>query len=104
MQTASDVYVIPTRMGWNDVGSWEVVYDISEKDKNKNAGHYKDLKLVDASENYIYAPDKLIGLVGVKNLVVVDTGDALLICKKNRSQDVKELVEQLKKTGSDEYL
>ena len=104
MQTAQDVYVIPTKMGWNDVGSWEVVYDISEKDKNKNAGDYKEIKQVDSAENYIYAPGKLVGLVGIKNVVIVDTGDALLVCKKNKSQDVKELVEQLKKSGSDEYL
>jgi len=56
------------------------------------------------SENYIYAPKKLVALVGVKNLVVVDTGDTLLICRRNRSQDVKDLVEQLKKSGLDEYL
>lgn len=104
MQTAHNVFVIPTNMGWNDVGSWEVVYDISEKDKNKNCGDYKDLQIVDAGENYVYAPQKLVALVGVKNLIVVDTGDALLVCKKSRTQDVKDLVEQLKKNGMDEYL
>jgi len=104
MQTAENVFVIPTVMGWNDVGSWEVVYDISEKDKNKNAGDFKNLQSLDASDNYVYAPKKLVGLVGVKNLVVVETNDAILICRRNRSQDVKELVEQLKKNGLDEYL
>ncbi len=104
MQTAMNAYVIPTEMGWNDVGSWEVVYEISPKDKNKNAGEYKEIVQVDSGENYIYSPDKLVALVGVKNLVVVDTGDALLICKKSRSQDVKEIVEQLKKSGMDEYI
>ncbi len=104
MQSAQAVYVIPTNMGWNDVGSWEIVYDIAMKDKNKNTGDYKQLLQVDSIENYLYAPEKLIALVGVKNLIVVDTGDALLVCKKNRSQDVKEIVEQLKKSGMDEYL
>ncbi len=104
MQTAHSVYVIPTVMGWNDVGSWEVVYDISGKDKNKNAGDFKNLQSLDSSDNYVYAPKKLVGLVGVKNLVVVETNDAILICRRNRSQDVKELVEQLKKNGLDEYL
>jgi mannose-1-phosphate guanylyltransferase len=104
MQTSQDVYVIPTRMGWNDVGSWEVVFDIAEKDKNKNAGEYKEVVQVDSGENYIYAPDKLVAMVGVKNLIVVDTGDAILICRKNKSQDVKEIVEHLKKSGMDEYL
>lgn len=104
MQTSERVYVIPTNMGWNDVGSWEVVYDISDKDKNKNTGNFKDLHVVDGNENYIYAPDKLVALVGVRNLIIVDTGDALLVCRKNRSQDVKEIVEKLKKNGLDEYL
>lgn len=104
MQTAQSVFVIPTVMGWSDVGSWEVVYDISEKDNNKNSGNYKDIQSLDSGENYIYAPKKLVALVGVKNLVVVDTGDTLLVCRRNRSQDVKDLVEQLKKNGLDEYL
>ncbi|MEJ2634241.1 MAG: mannose-1-phosphate guanylyltransferase [Calditrichia bacterium] len=104
MQTAQNVYIIPTDMGWNDVGSWEVVYEISEKDKSKNAGEYKEIIQVDSGENYVYSPKKLIALVGIKNLVVVDTGDALLICKKQRSQDVKDIVEQLKKSGMDEYI
>jgi mannose-1-phosphate guanylyltransferase len=104
MQTAQHVCVIPTNMGWNDVGSWEVVYDISEKDKNKNAGDFRQLNQFESSDNYIFAPDKLVALVGIKNLIVVDTGDVLLICRKNRSQDVKEIVEQLKKSGLDEYL
>jgi mannose-1-phosphate guanylyltransferase len=104
MQTAQHVCVIPTNMGWNDVGSWEVVYDISEKDKNKNAGDSQRILQVESGENYIFAPDKLVALVGVKNLIVVDTGDALLVCRKNRSQDVKEIVEQLKKSGLDEYI
>jgi mannose-1-phosphate guanylyltransferase len=81
-----------------------VVYDISQKDDDKNSGNYKEIQSLDSGENYIYAPQKLVALVGVKNLVVVDTGDTLLVCRRNRSQDVKDLVEQLKKNGLDEYL
>ncbi|MFZ0390130.1 MAG: mannose-1-phosphate guanylyltransferase [Calditrichia bacterium] len=104
MQTARDVYMIPANMGWNDVGSWDVVYEISPKDKSRNAGKYKEIIQVDSGENYIYSPDKLIALVGIKNLVIVDTGDALLISRRSRSQDVKEVADQLKKNGMDEYL
>ncbi|GAB4381062.1 MAG: mannose-1-phosphate guanylyltransferase [Calditrichia bacterium] len=104
MQTAANVCVIPTDMGWNDVGSWEVVHEISRKDRYRNAGEYKEIIQVDSGDNYIYAPDKLVALVGVRNLVFVDTGDAVLICKKSQSQDVKEIVEQLKKNGMDEYI
>ncbi len=104
MQSARNVYVIPTDMGWSDVGSWEEVYNISSKDKNKNASDCSELYQIDSSENYIYSPKKLVALVGVRNLIVVDTGDALLISKKSRSQDVKEIVELLKKSGMDEYI
>ncbi len=104
MQLANNVYVIPTDMGWNDMGSWEVVYDISPKDKFKNAGVFKEIVQIDSGENYIFSPGKLVALVGIKNLVIVDTGDAILISKKTRSQEVKDIVEQLKKSGMDEYL
>ncbi len=104
MQTAENVYVIPTDMGWNDVGSWEVVYEIATKDRNKNAGNVKHIVSVDSGENYVYAPDKLVALVGVHHLIIVDTGDALLVTRRSRSQDVKEVVEELKKNGLDEYL
>ncbi len=104
MQKAKNVYMIPTDMGWNDVGSWEVVHQISPKDKLKNAGEYQELFTIDSRDNYIFAPGKLVAMVGVKNLVFVDTGDAILICKKSRSQDVKDIVEQLKKNGMDEFI
>ncbi len=104
MQSAEDVYVIPTDMGWNDVGSWQTVYEISPKDKNQNASVAKELVAIDAHGSYVYAPEKLVALVGVDDLVVVDTGDALLICHRDRAQDVREVVEVLKKRGLDEYL
>ncbi|MFQ5583611.1 MAG: mannose-1-phosphate guanylyltransferase [Calditrichia bacterium] len=104
MQTSEHVYVIPADFGWNDVGSWETVYDISPKDKNKIAGEYKELVNIDSAECYVSSPEKVIALVGVKNILVVDTGDALLICKKSHSQKVKEVVEVLKKRGLNEFL
>jgi len=104
MQLAKDVYVIPTDMGWSDVGSWEAVFEISPKDKYKNAGEYEELISINGKECFVYSPDKLVALVGVKNLVIVDTGDALLICKKNRSEEVKDVVETLKKRGLEKYL
>jgi len=104
MQTSDRVYVIPTNIGWNDVGSWETVFEISEKDKNKIAGDYEDLLNVESSECYVYSPEKVIALVGMKNVLVVDTGDALLICKKSHSQKVKDIVDQLNKKGLNELL
>ncbi len=104
MQTAREVYVIPTDMGWSDVGSWDAVYDISPKNKQKVAGEFRDIVTVNGSESYIYAPGKVVALVGVRNLIVVDTEDALLICKRNAAQNVKEAVEKLKKKGLDDVL
>lgn len=104
MQTAAEVYLIPTNMGWNDVGSWEVVHQISQKDKEDNAGEFKHFFQIDSKGNYIYAPKKLVALVGIEDLVLVETRDAILISKKSRSEEIKEIVEQLKKNGRDEYL
>ncbi|RMF56446.1 MAG: mannose-1-phosphate guanylyltransferase [Calditrichaeota bacterium] len=99
MQEASEVYVIPSEMGWSDVGSWATVYQISKKDKNLHAGEYEELVSIHSKECYVYSPDKLVALVGVKDLVIVDTGDALLICKKSEAQLVKETVDELKRRG-----
>ena len=104
MQSSEQVYVIPADFGWNDMGSWEIVYDIAAKDKKKIAGEFDELINIDSSECYISAPEKAVAIVGVKNILVVDTGDALLICKKSHSQNVKEVVEQLKKRGLNELL
>ncbi len=104
MQTARQVFVIPTDMGWSDVGSWEEVYNIAPKDENKNAGDYHHLVQIASRENYVYAPGKVVALVGVRGIVVVDTGDALLVSKKSRTQEVKDVVEILKKNGLDEYI
>ena len=104
MQQANNVYVIPADMGWNDVGSWETVYEISLKDRNSNATECAELVTVDSKKCYVYSPEKVVALVGVENLIVVDTGDALLICKKSAAQDVKEVVDYLKKKGLDRWV
>jgi mannose-1-phosphate guanylyltransferase len=104
MQQAANVYVIPTDIGWNDVGSWETVYDISTKDKNSNAAECAELINIESRKCYVYSPEKAVALVGVDNLIVVDTGDALLICKKSAAQGVKEVVDHLKKKGLDRWV
>ncbi len=104
MQRASHVYVIPADIGWNDVGSWETVYEISDKDKHRNAGQFQQLINIDSKKCYVYSPDKVVALVGVEDLVVVDTGDALLICRRSHAQQVKDAVEVLVKKGQERYL
>ena len=104
MQQADSVYVIPADMGWNDVGSWETVHDISAKDRHGHAGECPEIVSIGSRNSYVYAPDKLVALVGVEDLIVVDTGDALLVCRKSAAQDVKHVVDHLKKQGREDLL
>jgi mannose-1-phosphate guanylyltransferase len=89
-------------IGWNDVGSWEAVYEISKKDGNRNASQ-GDLIVEDATGNYVDA-QKTVALVGVKNLIVVDTPDALLVASRDRAQDVSKLVKTMDAQKRDELL
>lgn len=80
-------------IGWNDVGSWEAVYELARKDKNGNASR-GDLVVEASSNNYVDAR-KTVALVGVDHLVIVDTPDALLVANRHRTQDVSKLVKTL---------
>jgi mannose-1-phosphate guanylyltransferase len=80
-------------IGWNDVGSWEAVYDLATKDKNGNAS--KGDLIVEGSKNNYVDAQKTVALVGVENLVIVDTPDALLVANRGKSQEVSKLVKTL---------
>lgn len=86
--------------GWNDVGSWEAVYQLAPKDASGNAAA-SPVELLDASGNYVSAPGKLVALVDVHNLIVVDTKDSLLVCPRAEAQKVSALVKALEKAGWD---
>jgi mannose-1-phosphate guanylyltransferase len=90
-------------IGWNDVGSWNAVYELEKRDANGNASR-ADTLLEDSSGNYIDAPKKLVALLGVKDLIVVDTPDALLIADRSRAQQVGDLVKRLEKLGRHDLL
>ncbi len=98
MERAKNSVVIPVDIDWNDIGSWQAVYDMKNKDKNGNffEGHIIDIH---SKNNYVLSESKkkIISLSNVDNLVIVDTKDALLICKKEKSQNVKKIVELLNK-------
>ena len=89
--------------GWNDVGSWNAVYDLLERDADENAAK-SELLSADASGNYVDCGKKLVALIGVKNLIVVDTPDAILIADRDRAQHVGEIVKLLEKAGRDDLL
>ncbi len=103
MEHAENVLVIEGNFGWNDVGSWEEVYKTLDKDSNGNVlkGH---TILKDVKNSYVETSGRLVAVVGVENMIVVDTPDALLICAREKSQDVKWIVEKLKKSGQKNHL
>jgi mannose-1-phosphate guanylyltransferase len=103
MEKAAKVFVIPGNFGWSDIGSWDEVYRVSGKDTNGNSITGKVI-LKDTTDSYIYSPDKVVATIGVNDLIIINTDDALLICRRGRSQDVKETYDYLKRKQMNEYL
>ena len=89
--------------GWNDVGSWNAVYDLQALDGSGNAIAHESV-LIDAENNFVDARGKMVALVGVNNLIVVDTPDALLVTTRDRAQQVGEIVKALEKRGREDLL
>ena len=105
----SHLYCIPAEFNWNDLGSWASLYEYqvetrlrgdAEGNVTDTGGHIS----IEASDNYIFSPRKFVALVGVENLVVVDTDDALLIAHRDHSQDVGKIVKELSITGRSELI
>lgn len=103
MEKARGVLMCEGNFGWSDVGAWSSLADIWTKDQNRNALRGETI-LLDSQDCLVYNPDKLTALVGIKDIIVVDTPDALLICRKDQDQKVKDVVGKLKKEGKDDYL
>ncbi|PMG31181.1 mannose-1-phosphate guanylyltransferase/mannose-6-phosphate isomerase [Shewanella sp. 10N.286.52.C2] len=102
MEKTTAAMVVPMDAGWSDVGSFAALWDVSEKDQNQNVIK-GDVITADSSNNYIYAENKLVTTVGVDNLVIVETKDAILVASKDKVQDVKNIVNELKKSGRSEF-
>jgi len=103
MEKAKDVYIIRSHFGWNDVGAWDEVYNISEKDKDGNVKQGR-IVTVNSGNNLIINDMKIAALVGVDNLLVINTENGLLICRKDESQTVKEVVDYLRRKGFDQFI
>lgn len=104
MEKLDDILVIPAEFDWNDIGSWATVYDISPKDSDGNVVRAQHIGL-DTKNCLIHGMDnKVIATIGLEDLVVVDTEDAILICPKDRTQDVKKIVDRLKENNLENYL
>ena len=102
MEKSKSVVVVPMDAGWSDVGSFSALWEVSAKDKNQNVIK-GDVIAVDSSNNYIYAENKLVSTVGVDNLVIIETKDAILVANKDQVQNVKTIVEKLKGAGRTEH-
>ncbi|MCG6202399.1 mannose-1-phosphate guanylyltransferase/mannose-6-phosphate isomerase [Psychromonas antarctica] len=102
MEKTNLAMMVPMDAGWSDVGSFSALWEVSAKDENNNLIK-GDVITVDSTNNYIYAENKLVTTVGVDNLVIVETKDAILVASKDKVQDVKEIVNQLKAAGRTEH-
>lgn len=102
MEHTQHAVVIPMSAGWSDVGSWSSLWDISNKDHQRNVLK-GDIFAHACNDNYIYSEDMFISAIGVSNLVIVQTTDALLVANKDTVQDVKKIVDYLKRNDRNEY-
>lgn len=103
MEKAGDIYVIPGDFGWDDLGSWPTLERVKKVDDNGNVivgKHYG----IDTKDSIIHSPNKVVTTIGLKDIVIVDTEDAILICDKKRAQEVKEIRAILEENGMEECL
>lgn len=103
MEKSDKIYVLPGIFGWDDVGSWTALERIAGKDKQGNVIQGNAI-LENTKNSIIQAQDKLIAIVGMDNLIVVDTDDVLLISDKNEAQNIKSIIQQLKNQNITKYL
>jgi len=105
MEKADNVYVIPSSFGWSDLGTWNSAYENMDKDYLANAVASDNAIVIDATKCMVSAPhEKLVVLQGLDDMIVVDTKDVLLICQKDKEQEIKEYVAEVKRNKGDRYL
>ncbi|HJS54190.1 MAG TPA: mannose-1-phosphate guanylyltransferase [Chitinophagaceae bacterium] len=105
MEKADNVYIIPSSFGWSDLGTWNSAWDNMERDYLGNAVAGKNVMIIDATKCMVHTGDnKLMVLQGLDDFIIVDTRDALLICKKEKEQEIKEFVAEIKRNKGDKYL
>lgn len=102
MEHAANVAVVPADMGWSDIGSWSALWEIGEKDESGNVIS-GDVLTTDTKNSYIRAENGLVATVGVENLIIVETGDVMLVASRDRVQEVKAIVDRLAANGRTEH-
>jgi mannose-1-phosphate guanylyltransferase len=105
MEKADNVYVIPASFGWSDLGTWASAYENFDKDFLENAVAGAHVVIIDGTRNMVHADNKkLVLLQGMDDFVIVDTKDVLLICKKDKEQEIKQYVADIKRNKGEKYL
>ena len=103
MEKSENVFLVKGKFSWSDVGSWEAVYQLSKKDEEGNVkvgSIYTDMVL----DSYIYSPDNFTAVIGLDNIIVINYKDALLICRRDKAQDVKNIIDYLKLNKLNDHL
>lgn len=103
MEKAQHIYTIPGTFGWDDVGSWLAVERIKKTNEDGNVVN-GNVITIDTHNCIVQGTNKLIAAVGLRDLIIVDTEDAILICEKHRAGDIRKVTENLKICNRDEYL
>ncbi|MCX7982722.1 MAG: sugar phosphate nucleotidyltransferase [Syntrophales bacterium] len=105
MEKAKNTLIVPGDFGWSDVGSWDALWEVMPKDTSGNVMiKNRNTVNIEAKNCLVYAPDKLVALVDVEDIIVVETRDAILICRRGSSQQVRKAVETIEERGLKEYL
>lgn len=105
MEKANNVYTIPADFDWSDIGTWDSLFEVYQKDYLGNAVKGENVKIYDAQCNMIMAPvDKLVVIQGIEKMCVIDTGNVLLICPRSKEQEIKQITVDLKIAGLDKFL
>lgn len=102
MEKSKRVYLTKGFFLWSDIGSWEEVYQLSVKDQNGNAS-VGNVYLDSVLDSYVYSPKNLTAVIGVDNLIIINHEDTLLVCRRDKAQDVKKIVDYLKINGLDKF-
>lgn len=105
MEKADNVYIIPSSFGWSDLGTWNSAYENMDKDYLGNAVTGKQVMVIDATRNMVHTDDKkLVVLQGLEDFIIVDTKDVLLICKREKEQEIKEFTAEIKRNKGEKFL
>jgi len=102
MEKSDFVSMVPADIGWNDLGSWDYVHRISDKDRNNNSAK-GDVIAIDCKNNLLYSNSRLITAIGISDTAIIETADAILVSPLKRSQEVKNIVDILKRDGKSQY-